>query len=67
MAVVHQVLVEIMLLGAVAAERLADVTAAADVIFTVVTDDAAMDRIAAEADAARPGTLAARDGLTLRR
>ena len=32
-------------LGAVAAERLADVTAAADVIFTVVTDDAAMDRI----------------------
>lgn len=30
-------------------------------------DDATMDRIAAEADAARPGTLAAQDGLTLRR
>lgn len=32
-------------LGAKAAETLAEVTAAADVIFTVVTDDAAMDEI----------------------
>ena len=32
-------------LGAAAAEGLADVTAGADVVFTVVTDDAAMDRI----------------------
>lgn len=30
-------------------------------------DDDAMDRIAADADAARPGTLVAQDGLTLRR
>ncbi len=34
--------------GATPANRLADVTAASDVIITVVTDDAAMDRIFAE-------------------
>lgn len=32
-------------LGAVAVEKLSDVTASADVIFTVVTDDASMDEI----------------------
>ena len=35
-------------IGAAAPEKLADVTAAADVIVTVVTDDEAMDRIFAE-------------------
>ncbi len=35
-------------LGAKAARKLAEVTASADVVFTVVTDDAAMDRIFAK-------------------